>query len=188
MSKRQYARGKNAVAECQRSGQKMRYRDLVEDGHISGLLVHPDWWEPKHPQEIPVEVTDPIALFRPAPEISIPAGHGDSENLDGGVTPTIPTTQPLGTLANTLSGGETSFTTEVAVRFAWNHWVFIELDAGGYFVSRAVEGFSREGTSSPIFLIPLTSTFSGAAAQGNNFYIEETGGYSTTTGFDEGFQ
>jgi len=78
--RKQYARGKNAVAECQRSGQKMRYRDLVEDGHIEGLLVHPDWWEPKHPQEIPVTVTDPVALYRPAPEISIPARYGDPES------------------------------------------------------------------------------------------------------------
>ena len=96
MSK-QYAKGRNAVAECQRSGQKMRYRDLVEDGHIEGLLVHPDWWEPKHPQEIPVSVTDPVALYRPAPEISIPSGYGDPENLDGGTTPTAPSGS--GTLA-----------------------------------------------------------------------------------------
>jgi hypothetical protein len=65
----------------------MRYRDLVEDGHVPGLLVHPDWWEPKHPQEIPVEIDDPIALHRPAPEISIPTGYGDPENLDGNQTP-----------------------------------------------------------------------------------------------------
>ena len=84
---RKYARGRNAVAECQRSGQKMRYRDLVEDGHVPGLLVHPDWWEPKHPQEIPVEIDDPIALYRPAPEISIEPGYGDPENLDGNQTP-----------------------------------------------------------------------------------------------------
>lgn len=84
---RKYARGRNAVAECQRSGQKMKYRDLVEDGHVPGLLVHPDWWEPKHPQEIPVTVDDPIALHRPAPEISIEPGYGDPENLDAGETP-----------------------------------------------------------------------------------------------------
>jgi hypothetical protein len=57
----------------------MRYRDLVEDGHVPGLLVHPDWWEPKHPQEIPVEIDDPVALYRPAPEISIPAGYGQPD-------------------------------------------------------------------------------------------------------------
>ena len=61
----------------------MRYRDLVEDGHVPGLLVHPDWWEPKHPQEIPVTVDDPIALYRPAPEISIPEGYGLPDQLDG---------------------------------------------------------------------------------------------------------
>ena len=74
-----YAKGRHAVAECQRSGQKMRYRDLVEDGHVPGLLVHPDWWEPKHPQEIPVKVDDPIALRRPAPEISVESGYGNPE-------------------------------------------------------------------------------------------------------------
>jgi len=183
-----YAKGTHAVAECQRSGQKMRYRDLVEDGHIQGLLVHPDWWEPKHPQEIPVEVVDPIALFRPAPEISIEAGYGDPENLDGGITPTIPTTAALGVIAATLTGDETSFHVDTAIVFPWNYWVFIELDSGGYFVSRIVDGFSRAGGSSPVFLIPLTSAFQGTATAGNNFYIEEIGGYSTSSGFDEGFQ
>jgi hypothetical protein len=88
--KKEYARGTHAIAECQRSGQKMMYRDLVEDGHIEGLLVHPDWWEPKHPQEVPITVTDPIALYRPAPEISIPDGNEQPENLSGGDTVTVP--------------------------------------------------------------------------------------------------
>ena len=89
MSGRKYARGRNAIAECQRSGQKMRYRDLVEDGHVPGLLVHPDWWEPKHPQEIPVEIHDPIALYRPAPEISIEDDYGNPD-VNYGATPSAP--------------------------------------------------------------------------------------------------
>lgn len=165
---RSYARGTHAIAECQRSGQKMKYKDLVEDGHVSGLLVHPDWWEPKHPQEIPVEVTDPIALFRPAPEISIPTGYGDPENLDGGTTPTTPTGAVTGTTATAMSGLETQLVSSAAVVYGINYWLFIELDGGGvYFVSRITTV-----ADSPSFTVPFTTPFVGAAAINNNFHIE----------------
>lgn len=175
MSK-QYARGRNAIAECQRSGQKMRYRDLVEDGHIQGLLVHPGWWEPKHPQEIPVTVTDPVALFRPAPEISVPVGYGDPENLDGGTTPTVTTAPIAGTIAQTLVGGETSiaFTNAVPLE-PWNEWLFIELDGGGvYFVSRIVDGYASTNGNTPVFSLPFTTAFVGTATAGNNFHLGES--------------
>lgn len=173
-SHRQYARGTYAKAECQRSGQKMNYRELVEDGHIEGLLVHPDWWEPKHPQEIPVEVTDPVALYRPSPEISVEEGYGDPENLDGGSTPTAPTTAAIGTLATPLVGGEVSVASEDAVAFPWNYWLFIELNGGGtYYVTRIPDGFGRAGMSSPVFFLPFTTPFTGAADVGNSFFIEE---------------
>jgi len=155
----------------------MRYRDLVEDGHISGLLVHPDWWEPKHPQEIPVEVTDPVALYRPAPEISIEgSGYGDPENLDDGTTPTTTTAPIAGTINATLVGGETSiaFTNAVALE-PWNEWLFIELDGGGvYFVSRIVEGYASTHGATPVFTLPFTSPFVGTATAGNNFYLGES--------------
>ena len=172
-----YARGTNAVAECQRSGQKMRYRDLVEDGHVEGLLVHPDWWEPKHPQEIPVEVTDPIALFRPAPEISIEGtGYGDPENLDDGTTPTTTTTPVRGTINATLTGGETSiaFTNAIALE-PWNEWLFIELDGGGFYVSRIVEGYASTHGNTPVFFLPFTTPFpsTSVATVGNDFRIGE---------------
>lgn len=168
MAGRQYAKGRRAIAECQRSGQKMFYRDLVEDGHVAGLLVHPDWWEPKHPQEIPVEVDDPIALFRPAPEISIPTGYGDPENLDGGTTPTTPTAPVTGTIATTMSGDETQIAVTTALTFLFNQWLFIELDGGGvYFVSRITTE-----CDAPTFSVPFTTPFVGAAAAGNNFHIE----------------
>lgn len=168
MAGRQYAKGRNAIAECQRSGQKMRYRDLVEDGHVAGLLVHPDWWEPKHPQEIPVEVDDPIALFRPAPEISIPLGYGDPENLDGGTTPTTPTSAVRGTTAEAMSGNETHMVATSATTFLMGQWLFIELDGGGtYFVSRITTE-----CNSPAFRVPFTTPFVGAALAGNNFHIE----------------
>lgn len=175
-SKREYALGRHAIAECQRSGQKMRYRDLVEDGHIAGLLVHPDWWEPKHPQEIPIEVTDPIALYRPAPEISIEEGYGDPENLDGNTTPTTTFNPVAGTINRTLSGGETTiaFTDAVPLE-AWNEWLFIELDGGGFHVSRIVEGYASRYGATPVFFLPFTTAFpSGSTATlGNDFHLGE---------------
>jgi hypothetical protein len=144
----------------------MRYRDLVEDGHVPGLLVHPDWWEPKHPQEIPVEIDDPIALYRPAPEISIEAGYGDPEQPSP--SPTTPTTPAVGTTATALSGGETHMVAVEALIYRIGDWLFIELDGGGaWHISRIVTD-----TTSPTFRIPFTTPFVGAAAAGNNFYIE----------------
>lgn len=35
---------------------------------MPGLRVHSDCYDPKHPQEFLVDVTDPIALWRPAPD------------------------------------------------------------------------------------------------------------------------
>lgn len=147
----------------------MRYRDLVEDGHVPGLLVHPDWWEPRHPQETPVDVTDAVALHRPAPEISIPDGYGDPENLDGGTTPTMPNggATVTGTLSQALSGGETQIVVNTALTYPIGEWLLIELDGGGtYFVSR----ITTEARF-PAFTIPFTTPFVGAAAIGNNFYV-----------------
>ncbi len=175
--KKEYARGTHAIAECQRSGQKMRYKELVEDGHVFGLLVHPDWWEPKHPQETPITVTDPIALWRPAPEISIPQGYGDPENLDGGTTPTTTTASVSGTINATLSGGETSIAFVNAVPLEpWNEWLFIVLDGGGFFVSRIVDGYASTNGNTPVFTLPFTTPFptGSVATAGNGFHLGET--------------
>jgi hypothetical protein len=167
MSGRKYAVGRNAVAECQRSGQKMRYRDLVEDGHVPGLLVHPQWWEPKHPQEVPVTVTDPIALYKPAPEISIPDGYGDAENLQGGTTPTAPSgSNSITVTAATVIAGATQVVLDEAQAYEIGQWVFIELDGGGYFVSRIT--VSSDCAS---LVVPFTSPFVGVAAIGNDVSI-----------------
>lgn len=164
---RTYAKGRNAVAECQRSGQKMKYRDLVEDGNIAGLLVHPDWWEPKHPQETPVTVTDPVALYRPAPEISIPAGYGDVDQPLP--APVAPATSPAGTIATAMSGNEWHMVPTEANVYTIGDWLFIELDGGGaWHISR----ISMDSTS-PTFRIPFMTQFVGAAAIGNNYYIED---------------
>ena len=160
-----YAKGKHAVAECQRSGQKMRYRDLVEDGHVPGLLVHPDWWEPKHPQEIPVTIDDPVALYRPAPEISIETDYGNPEQ------PTPVPTEPLladpnTTLAIAMTAGDTQVVLDEALTYDIGQYVFIALDGGGWFVS-----LIRSTADTPHLTVPFTTPFAGAAAQGNQVYI-----------------
>ena len=63
-----YAKGKNAVGICARSGRKMRLLDMVPDGQNPGLLVDPDWRDIKHPIEKPLDVSDAEALRRPAPD------------------------------------------------------------------------------------------------------------------------
>lgn len=65
---RKYATGRKAWFICQRCGQRGLYRDSVFDGNIENLRVHPECWEPKHPQEYLPAVRDPIALWRPSPE------------------------------------------------------------------------------------------------------------------------
>ena len=138
--------------------------------------MHPDWWEPKHPQEIPVVVTDPIALYRPAPEISIPDGYGDPENLDGGTTPILPNGSFPGIAGITsaaMTVGDLHMAVDVALAYQIGWWLFIESDDPGntYFVSRITMT-----ADSPTFTVTFTSPFvevSGyGTSAGNNFYIE----------------
>jgi len=69
-SARRYARGSKAWGECQRSGQRYLADELIEDGHIPGLLVHPDWYEPPHPrEEIPIPGDDPQLIRYPSPKL-----------------------------------------------------------------------------------------------------------------------
>ena len=163
MAGRRYAKGRNAVAECQRSGQKMRYRDLVEDGHVPGLLVHPDWWEPKHPQEIPVEIHDPIALYKPAPEISIETDYGEAEAPLP--VPAGPGGSPVTTVAVEPAQAATQVVTEDAVTYFIGQWVGISI-MGGTFISRIAST-----TDSPTFVIPFVSPFAGTVTAGANVWI-----------------
>ena len=158
----------------------MRYRDLVEDGHIEGLLVHPDWWEPKHPQEIPVTVTDPVALFRPAPEISIEAGYGlpDGVGLDSCPPEPNITHPPTGTISVSLAGSERQIVVSDAVKFNFGECVYIQLDDLSWFVSMA-----RTEADAPSFTVPFNAPFVGVATAGNDYYI----GYVIDNVFNESF-
>jgi hypothetical protein len=67
-----YASHRNAIAICSRSGQKMLRKDMVEDGYLRGVLVHPDWRDPSAPQEEPFDPDEGIAIYKPAPDTVAP--------------------------------------------------------------------------------------------------------------------
>lgn len=60
-----YAIGRRAIGICERSGKKMLRRLMVYDGQYPDLLVAPDEWDPKHPQEYLPDVTDPVVIYDP---------------------------------------------------------------------------------------------------------------------------
>src|SRR5438105_387515 len=66
---KQYARGSRAWGICASSGRKMLLKDLVFDGRFPNMRVDPAWREDKHPQETLPRVEDPVALYRPSPEV-----------------------------------------------------------------------------------------------------------------------
>jgi hypothetical protein len=62
-----YATGKKAVAISDRSGFKIKHKDLKTTW--DGLRVEKEEWEPKHPQLTPAKnVFDATALFKPRPD------------------------------------------------------------------------------------------------------------------------
>lgn len=63
-----YARGSEAWGLCQRCGLRFLLNDLVFDGYMPGLRVCADCYDSRHPQEFLQDVTDPIALWKPAPD------------------------------------------------------------------------------------------------------------------------
>jgi hypothetical protein len=65
---REYAFGTMAWGICQRCGIRALLNDLVFDGRFAWLVVHPECYEPVHPQERLISVFDPVTLYRPSPE------------------------------------------------------------------------------------------------------------------------
>lgn len=66
---KQYATGRRAWGICGRSGRKMLLKDMVFDGRFPNMRVDPAWYEARHPQETLPRVEDPVALYRPSPEV-----------------------------------------------------------------------------------------------------------------------
>ena len=174
--RRRYAQGRNAVAECMRSGQKMRYRDLVEDGQIPGLLVHPDWYEPRHPQEIPVDASDAIVLWSPSPEISVNTGEFDTlPEWEAWVITNCPA-EPQNlrffentTLAEDAEIGSLTFPLEDAVVFAIGLCLYVELDGGGWFISQTSMGSGTTPSFTVGSILPFPT--GQAASAGNQVFI-----------------
>ena len=92
-----WSKGKHSFAICDRSGFKIRYRDLKKDGHREGLLVDRRFWEAEHPQETPIRlVRDPQALRNPRPDTFTGATSYPTMNYTAtqpGFTTYGPTTQ-----------------------------------------------------------------------------------------------
>lgn len=63
-----YARGSKAWGMCMRCGLRFFYQDLVFDGYYPNLRVCRDCYDPPQPQERLAIVTDPEALWMPAPD------------------------------------------------------------------------------------------------------------------------
>ncbi len=83
-SARKFARGKRAWGVSDRGGQREHYRNLIEDGQYPGLRVTRSEYDPRHPQEFPIDATDAFALERPSPDpstsevvVELPAPHPD---------------------------------------------------------------------------------------------------------------
>jgi hypothetical protein len=64
--------GRKPIGYDMRTGRKVRYADLVEDGENPSIRVHRRERDAQHPQRFPRAVgADRIALHRPAPEAVI---------------------------------------------------------------------------------------------------------------------
>lgn len=86
-----YAVGRRAVAICERCSAKRLRKELVYDGQQNGLLVCPECWDPKHPQEYLPALGDPTVIYDPT---------GDTDRLQNQVTVNFP---PLWSLQDKLS-------------------------------------------------------------------------------------
>lgn len=64
-----YSAGTHAKGQCRRCGQKRDLSDLVLDGRFPNMLVCTSCRDIQHPQEKPIDATDPQILKRPAPDL-----------------------------------------------------------------------------------------------------------------------
>lgn len=63
-----YAKGRMAIGLCQRCGLKFLLRELVLDGYFPNIRVCAGCYDAPQSQERLVTVSDPIALWKPAPD------------------------------------------------------------------------------------------------------------------------
>jgi hypothetical protein len=82
MANPKWARGDHAWGYCQKSGIKMLLKDMVMDGHHKGLMVHPDYYDPVHPQEKVINVSEGVALREMSPPTNREKGTAKVPNYD----------------------------------------------------------------------------------------------------------
>lgn len=63
-----YAKGRLAWGMCMRCGLRYLRRELVLDGYFPNLVVCTGCWDSPQPQERLAVVSDPVALWKPAPD------------------------------------------------------------------------------------------------------------------------
>lgn len=63
-----FAKGRLAWGLCQRCGLRYLLRELVLDGYYPNIRVCSGCYDPPQPQERLAVVSDPIALWKPAPD------------------------------------------------------------------------------------------------------------------------
>ena len=66
---------KFGYGECNRCGDRVKLSRMVKDGQMRGLLVCPDCYDPRHPQDVPLALKAERHEI-PAPELSKPDGEG----------------------------------------------------------------------------------------------------------------
>lgn len=68
MTGSRYAPGTEAWGLCKRCHLRFYLHELVFDGYMPGLRVCVDCYDDRQPQEFFIDVTDPVALWKPSPE------------------------------------------------------------------------------------------------------------------------
>jgi hypothetical protein len=63
-----YAKGRLAWGLCSRCGLRYLRRELVLDGYYANIVVCLGCYDPPQPQERLAVVSDPVALWKPAPD------------------------------------------------------------------------------------------------------------------------
>jgi hypothetical protein len=151
----------------------MRYLDLVTDGQVPSMLVHPDWFEPRHPQELPVDTSDAVALYKPAPEISVNTDEFRTLEEWEAYIPTLCPVEPEDlrfeestVLAFDIVPGSYVIRVDEPVAFNIGDCVFVALDGGGWWT-----GFTRTTADIPCFKIEVLQALNITAGAGAQVFV-----------------
>lgn len=136
---------------CQRSGQKIARRLLVDDGFVPGLKVAPNWYEPPDDRDVPFEQKDEFKSH-----LTVPPIDGDAVVVrlpDCDLAGNSATYYPIGTAASVqslLTGAQASlalypstvdFSTLTTLAGA-SEISAVAYPAGGYLVDHFVRDYS----------------------------------------------